>query len=225
MKLQTIQKSAMIALSALALSLVACDKNAPVSPEKVDTSASKAVQNVNHASAKPQEALANGPIPNAQAQALKAPTRKVTRAEGELKIIKAFPATSLRKRFIASWLVYYYYGSWIYAGDNAHGKTWLYFPAYSLNQTSIITIDWESTGFLEGGVEFSPDGLQFNKPVTVWISYQDVDLGGINENDLRIWYWNEALNVWELVGDCVDTANKMVGGYLHHFSRYALGAE
>ena len=114
---------------------------------------------------------------------------------------------------------------WAYTGDDLHGRSWLYFPRYAMNQATTITMDWESTGFLEGGAQFSPHGVQFNKPVTVWISYKDADLGDVNEKDLKIWYFNEDTGMWELIGDVVDTEHKMVGGLLAHFSKYALAAD
>lgn len=225
MKLPSFKTIVLLTLIALALTLTACDNNTPVSPAR---NGQPAVAQENARPAGDTEirhAEANGPVPNEVAAAVQAPAKRVTKAPGELKIVKALDAPALGKRFIASWYVSYFAGGWIYAGDAMHGYTYLYFPAYALNQSSIITIDWESTGLLEGGVDFSPEGTQFNTPVTVWISYKDVNLGDIPEENLRIWYWNEAEQVWELIGDTVDTQNKMVGGLLHHFSRYALGAE
>ena len=53
----------------------------------------------------------------------------------------------------------------------------------------------------------------------------DADLGDVNEEDLKIWYFNEDDGMWELIGDIVDTKHKMVGGLLAHFSKYALAAD
>jgi len=172
-----------------------------------------------------QSVLNEGPLSREQLSAITAPEDKIQVAENDLRIIKSKSGVSLQKRFVSSWYVPLGASGWAYAGDVLHGKCWLYFPPYAMNQATTITMDWESTGFLEGGAQFSPHGTQFNEPVTIWISYKDADLNGINEQDLKIWYFNEDTGMWELIGDVVDTANKMVGGLLNHFSRYAIGAE
>ncbi len=172
-----------------------------------------------------QSVLNLGPLSREELSGITMPAAKKQVAEGDLKILKSIDAASLQKRFVTSWYVPLGSSGWAYAGDNMHGKCWLYFPPNAMNQSTTVTIDWESTGFLEGGVTFSPDGTQFNQPVTVWISYKDANLGGINELDLKLWYFNDTTGMWELIGDTVDTANKMVGGLLNHFSRYAIGAE
>jgi len=169
--------------------------------------------------------LDDGPLSEEQLDAITAPEEKIQIAEKDLNILKSKSGVSLQKQFVASWLVPLGGSGWAYVGDNEHGRSWLYFPAFVMNQTTIITMDWESTGFLQGGAQFTPEGTQFNQPVTVWISYKDADLGGIDEEDLKIWYFNEEPEMWELIGDVVDTENKMVGGLLDHFSRYAIGAE
>lgn len=172
-----------------------------------------------------QSMLDEGPLSQEELDAITAPEEKVQIAEKDLKILKSKSGVSLQKQFVSSWYVPLGSYGWVYTGDTWHGKTWLYFPPYAMNLTTIITLNWESTGFLEGGVEFTPHGIQFNKPVTVWISYKDADLGNINEEDLRLWYFNNDTGMWELIGDVVDTENKMVGGLLHHFSRYAIGMD
>jgi len=172
-----------------------------------------------------QAMLDDGPLSTEQLDAITIPEGKIQIAEKDFKILKSKSGVSLQKRFVSSWYVPLGAYGWAYTGDYEHGRSWLYFPPYAMDQTTTITMDWESTGFLEGGVEFSPHGVQFNQPVTVWISYKDADLGGINEEDLKIWYFNEDTGMWELIGDVVDTENKMVGGLLNHFSRYAIGTE
>jgi len=78
---------------------------------------------------------------------------------------------------------------------------------------------------LQGGAEFSPHGTTFNNPVAIRLSYKDADLTGINEQDIKIWYFNEIEGVWELIASDVDTGKKRVTGYIEHFSRYAIGSE
>ncbi|MCA9735302.1 MAG: hypothetical protein H6696_15350 [Deferribacteres bacterium] len=225
MKNQNFKNATVFVAFAFFLSFFACDNKQITSP--VASQDTALTQDINNTvlPENAQEALAVGPVSNEVAESIQAPEEKITRKEGELNIIKVETTESLQKRFITSWYVPRFGSGWAYAGDPFHGQTWLYFPFLSVSQDVIITIDWESTGLLEGGVEFSPHGTQFLKPVKIFVSYQDVDLGNISEDDLRLWYWNEEQNVWELIGDTVDKFNKTVNGELHHFSRYALGTE
>ncbi|MCH7754074.1 hypothetical protein IH970_02975 [candidate division KSB1 bacterium] len=50
-------------------------------------------------------------------------------------------------------------------------------------------------------------------------------LGSTDENDLRIWYYDENNSLWELAGQIVNTQEKYVEGTTTHFSRYAIGSE
>lgn len=209
----------------LFFSLFGCENKTATAPEFSDQQFANAGQHLSAANTTNGETISTGPISNEQATSLQAPEKKVTRTESELKIVKAFSPEVMQKRFVKSWWVTQKRGGWIYAGDDWHGTTWLFFPRFALSSDAVITIDWESTGLLEGGVEFSPHGIKFALPVPIWISYKDVDLKGVDEKDLKIWYYNEDTGLWELIGDAVDVRNKMVGGILHHFSRYALGAE
>ena len=210
-----------LTVTVAAFILVACEGPSPVSYDSEINNTGKFAASDGTS----QAVLNDGPLSQEQLETITAPKEKIQVAENDLKILKSKSGVSLQKRFVTSWYIPLGAYGWAYAGDDWHGRTWLYFPPYAMNKTTTVTIDWESTGFLEGGAEFSPHGVQFNYPVTVWISYKDADLNGINEQDLKIWYYNEDTGFWELIGDVVDTQNKMVGGLLHHFSRYAIGTE
>ena len=206
-------------LSTVLITFIACDKQAPFSP---DSDADNVSQTI---STSAQALVEKGPLTQDQLNAITAPQEKIQIAEDELNILKSKSGISLQKRFVRSWYVALGDYGWAFVGDEIHGRCYLYFPPYAMSQASVVKIDWESTGFLEGGAEFSPHGTQFNSPLTLWISYKDADLTGVDEENLKIWYFNDQLNVWELIGDVVDTENKMVGGLLDHFSRYAIGTE
>lgn len=117
------------------------------------------------------------------------------------------------------------HGGTIKVGDGAHGFSKLEVPENALDVDVFITFWWESTGFLQGGADFSPHGTTFNLPVRLELSYKDADLTGVDEDDLEIRYYNETTGQWELIGNHVDKDNKVVIGYTDHFSRYAIGAE
>ncbi|MCA9735300.1 MAG: hypothetical protein H6696_15340 [Deferribacteres bacterium] len=148
----------------------------------------------------------------------------VTCEKDELKVVKSKKS---KKLYSSQWNVPRNAKGWTYSGDDRNGKAWLYFPLESVSQDESVTIDLELDGLLRGGieVELSPHGLQFENTVTAMISYAKFDLGTIDENKLRIWYWNENLQLWEMVKGYVDTENKLVVGSLEHFSRYAIGSE
>ncbi|MFQ5674310.1 MAG: hypothetical protein ACE5G1_00310 [bacterium] len=131
---------------------------------------------------------------------------------------------SLKKEFqVSRWIDEN--GGTLLVGDKKHGVSELSIPANALSDKVLITFWWESTGFLEGGADFSPHGTQFNEPVRIELSYQDADLNGINEDDLKIYYYHEDTGIWEVIGDEVHKDKKTVVGYTTHFSRYAIGMD
>ena len=152
-------------------------------------------------------------------------TTATRRAPGDLNILKSTSPLSLNKLFVQSKLITVAHGGKIEVGDNMHGKSGLNFKSGDVSQNVLVTFEWESTGLLEGGAQFSPHGTTFNNPVEIRLSYKDADLSGINEEDIQIWYFNEEENVWELIASDVHTDHKYVKGYINHFSRYAIGAE
>lgn len=70
--------------------------------------------------------------------------------------------------------------------------------------------------------EFGTEGLVFNVPVTVTMSYRGADLTGINESSIRVGYWNTTTQQWEDIECQVDHENKVVIAQLSHFSAYGL---
>ena len=145
-------------------------------------------------------------------------------ADEELKILKA-KTFSLGKLFVNEKLITVEDGGKILVGNEENGKSSLHFESGDVSQDVLVRFSWESTGLLEGGAEFSPSDAVFNNPVKITLSYKDADLTGINEQDIRIYFFNETEGVWELIASEVNTKKKRVSGYIDHFSRYALAAE
>ena len=145
-------------------------------------------------------------------------------ADEELKILKA-KTYSLGKLFVNEKLITVEDGGKIQVGDDEHGTSGLHFESGDVSQDVLVRFSWESTGLLVGGAEFSPHGTVFNNPVKIKLSYKDADLTGINEQDIRIYYFNDTEGVWELIASDVNTVKKQVKGYIDHFSRYALAAQ
>ena len=70
--------------------------------------------------------------------------------------------------------------------------------------------------------EFGTDGLVFNTPVEVTMSYRDADLSGIDESTIRIAWFDKRSGQFKDMLCEVDVQNKIVTGELDHFSAYAL---
>lgn len=111
-------------------------------------------------------------------------------------------------------------GGTITVGDDSSGYSDISFLSGDLDQDTLITFGWDSEGYIS---ELSPHGIEFNNPVALRLSYKDADLSGVVEDSLRIWYYHEGSDVWELIGGTVNKTEKRVEGYINHFSRYAIG--
>ncbi len=70
--------------------------------------------------------------------------------------------------------------------------------------------------------EFGTDGLVFDSPVEVTMSYRDADLSGIDESTIRIVWVNESTGQFHDVQCEIDFDNQTVTGSLDHFSAYGL---
>jgi len=119
-------------------------------------------------------------------------------------------------------------GGTLEVGDRHYGKSKITFKKNDLPEDLTITFEWVSGGTFEGKLndaEFGPHGLVFNSPVEVQLSYKKADLKGFEEEDLKLFYYNEETELWEFIGGEVDEKKKIVIGFLDHFSRYAIGAE
>ncbi len=113
-------------------------------------------------------------------------------------------------------------GGTMQVGDDTTGYSSIMFPPGALSHDTNVTFDLNSLIF---EANFGPHGEQFRRDVTIRLSYKDADLGSTDENDLRIWYYDEDNSIWELAGQIVNTQEKYVEGTTTHFSRYAIGAE
>jgi len=119
-------------------------------------------------------------------------------------------------------------GGTLEVGDRHYGKSKITFKKNDLPEDLTISFEWVSDGTFEGKfnpADFGPHGLVFNSPVEVKLSYKKADLQGIEEEDLKLFYYNEETELWEFIGGEVDEKKKIVIAFLDHFSRYAIGAE
>jgi len=65
---------------------------------------------------------------------------------------------------------------------------------------------------------------QFEANYNLEVSYTDADLAklGINENTLKLYFYDEATSQWILIGTTLDAPNNKVAGALDHFTDFAL---
>ena len=101
------------------------------------------------------------------------------------------------------------------------GRVEVHIPKGALSGDKLITLDIPKSGLLE--VECGPDGIQFGAPVSLTISYEGIDLAGIDERSLAVLWLNPGTKRWESQGGAVDVAGKRVTAEIRHFSRYSLG--
>lgn len=141
---------------------------------------------------------------------------------GNVTILSAPSTPGLKKMFSAQQEITPWGGT-ITVGDDTCGYSSITFPRRAVDGPLTVSMYWRSEDLLQA--DFFPEGSQFYEPVHIRLSYKDVDLTGINENDLAIYYYNSANGSWELISDNVNTQEDYVEGYITHFSRYAIGLE
>ncbi|MBI2621844.1 MAG: M23 family metallopeptidase [Candidatus Levybacteria bacterium] len=66
---------------------------------------------------------------------------------------------------------------------------------------------------------------EFLQPATILYDYSDADLLNINEDSLKIYWFNEDSGEWEALPSFVDSINKTVSTQTTHFSQFALMGE
>ena len=76
-------------------------------------------------------------------------------------------------------------------------------------------------------VQYGPEGTIFSVPVTLTLSYDSARaaLAGLDEDRLKVHYWNPTLGDWQVLDSVVDKVAKTVSARTTHFSVYqAMGA-
>jgi hypothetical protein len=96
----------------------------------------------------------------------------------------------------------------------------LVIPPDGLTSDETVTVSEPSPSHVV--VDLGPDGLRFEAPVELTISFQGLELNGVKEERLTIYWFNSETGMWVDMGGKVDTAEKLVTVWTDHFSRYAL---
>ena len=71
---------------------------------------------------------------------------------------------------------------------------------------------------------FRPHGLVFNGSATTTIYYNDTEIGGADERELKPWIWNSQTNQWEARTGTVNRTLNRISVGLTGFSLYGLSA-
>lgn len=146
------------------------------------------------------------------------PNAENLRSNNQLKFLQVqksgFAKNTVSKQFITA-----DEGGTILIGDEETGYSSIRFMPGDLNEDILITFSWNSRGHV---AELSPHGLVFNNPVALNLSYGNADISEMSEDGIRIWYFDETENAWELVGGKANHEEKRVEGFINHFSKYAL---
>jgi len=96
----------------------------------------------------------------------------------------------------------------------------LTFPAFALSSDTLISIDIPDLSVFAN--DFGTDGLVFNVPVKVVMSYRDADLSGVLESSIKMVWYNNSTDCWEIIDCQLDSSAKTVTAFVYHFSAYGL---
>ncbi|RKX31914.1 MAG: hypothetical protein DRP46_02285 [Candidatus Zixiibacteriota bacterium] len=96
----------------------------------------------------------------------------------------------------------------------------LSFPPKALNNDTLISISIPDMFVFANN--FGTDGLVFNVPVHAKMSYRDADLSGVDEDRIKMAWYNDASDHWDIIDCELDTVDKTVTAYITHFSAYGL---
>lgn len=97
------------------------------------------------------------------------------------------------------------------------GSHTLNIPGNAVSGTVLITA--EQIPGKTNSVRFSPEGLQFEKPATLTMSYQNCALVLLQK---KIVYTDEKLKILEVLGSLDLFRSRTVSAPVDHFSRYAV---
>ena len=69
---------------------------------------------------------------------------------------------------------------------------------------------------------FGTDGLVFDEPVRITMSYRDAILDGVNEISIKMAWFDERSGEWDVIECELNQEEMLVTAFVSHFSAYAL---
>lgn len=145
----------------------------------------------------------------------------IKRSQNQLHFLQP-QKSNLQKVFKTEQYITVASGGTIFLGDEDNGYCSLDFKPGDLTENTLIAFTWNSQNFI---ADLGPHGIQFNNPVRLTLSYKDANVSTVQEEGIRVWYYNEPETNWELIGGEVNAEEQQVETYIGHFSRYALAGE
>jgi len=147
----------------------------------------------------------------------KAPTGIEEDDIGEVKLLKRNVA--LAKLFEDS----YYIEQKVSAAEGGSVNLYdveLYFPPGALNNDTLISIEIPDPSLYAD--HFGTDGLVFNVPVRITMSYRDAIIDNVDESTIKMAWFNEQTGQWDIIRCFCDPVTQTVTAHVSHFSAYAL---
>lgn len=94
------------------------------------------------------------------------------------------------------------------------------FPPKALPNDTLISIDIPDLAVFAN--DFGTNGLIFNVPVRVTMSYRDADLSGLDETTIKMAWYNPHSGNWDIIDCHINPLDMTVTAFVSHFSAYAL---
>ncbi|MCK9570623.1 hypothetical protein M0R72_16870 [Candidatus Pacearchaeota archaeon] len=84
----------------------------------------------------------------------------------------------------------------------------------------------DGLNYIGSAINFEPDGINFNNPITIQIPYQDnfrSDAGISDDSNLKLYSYDKSSQNWEEINiTSLDTTNNIITAEINHFSYYAI---
>ncbi|MDO8473308.1 MAG: cohesin domain-containing protein, partial [Dehalococcoidia bacterium] len=117
----------------------------------------------------------------------------------------------------------------------ANNTTTVSFPGGASTEPLTVTFSLTPTTGLTGTFQAIGNGFvieardssgnlvtTFAKPFTITVQYLDADVVGMNELDLKLYYWNPETGQWVAIPTVVDAENNILTAVLSHLTRFAV---
>ena len=113
-----------------------------------------------------------------------------------------------------------------YGPGKVHIEVDLKVRPHSVSADSIWSLRLDTTYLM---LVLGPEGLGFLNPATLCINAQNLDLFGVNPDNISLYYYDEDKDNWEFVEPIYLNVNVNKGHiagcwYIEHFSRYAIAS-
>ena len=113
-------------------------------------------------------------------------------------------------------------GGVVWVGDHARGISDVTILPDQMFDKIDVNFYWKTRGLLMGKIDISPSEIQEIDPIRIRLSYKDADLTDIDENQIKMFRYNENSCAWEPVESRLNRLQKRVVGLVGQSTYYAL---